>query len=138
MIESIQSIALAFDTGVLTLIWLVQLVIYPSFLYYGKAELKRWHTVYTRRVSMVVLPLMIGQLGTAIYLVASSVDLISILHLLSILIAWIVTFLVAVPLHNAIDDDESLRKHVIRLIRANRYRTIAWTITWVMVLVLVF
>jgi len=40
---SIPLIRLLFDFGLLVLIWLVQLVIYPSFLYYEQDNLKRWH-----------------------------------------------------------------------------------------------
>ena len=59
---SIPLIRLLFDFGLLVLIWLVQLVIYPSFLYYEQDNLKRWHEKYTQKITYVVLPLMMGQL----------------------------------------------------------------------------
>ncbi|MAJ50932.1 MAG: hypothetical protein CMB82_04875, partial [Flammeovirgaceae bacterium] len=58
---SITLIRLLFDIGTLVLIWLVQLVIYPSFLFFERKNLKLWHDKYTKKVSFVVLPLMIGQ-----------------------------------------------------------------------------
>ncbi len=54
------------DMGLLILTWLVQLVIYPSFLYYDATDLKKWHSIYTGRITFVVLPLMLTQLLVAI------------------------------------------------------------------------
>ncbi|MFT7429007.1 MAG: hypothetical protein ACI9IZ_001504, partial [Nonlabens sp.] len=31
------------DFGLVVLIWIVQLIIYPSFLYYGSKTLNKWH-----------------------------------------------------------------------------------------------
>ena len=43
-IEAIRSVV---DFGAVVLIWLVQLVIYPSFLHYAESDLVNWHKIYT-------------------------------------------------------------------------------------------
>ena len=54
------------DFGMCVVLWLVQLVIYPSFLRVKTSDLLAWHKAYTFRVSFVILPLMFGQLVLAI------------------------------------------------------------------------
>ena len=50
------------DFGLLVLIWMVQLVVYPGFKYYQRERLLEWHARYTSRISYIVGPLMLGQL----------------------------------------------------------------------------
>jgi len=57
----------AFDFGMLVLIWLVQLIIYPSFEFTDKDAFLGWHEKYTGLITVVVLPLMLGQLGLTLY-----------------------------------------------------------------------
>ena len=49
------------DFGLVVLIWLVQLIIYPSFSYTAKDELQTWHQRYVARITVVVGPLMLLQ-----------------------------------------------------------------------------
>ena len=55
---SLDLARLLIDFGFVVLIWAVQLVIYPSFGFYAKANLFEWHKSYTARVTYIVLPLM--------------------------------------------------------------------------------
>ena len=56
------------DFGLVVLIWIVQLIIYPSFLYYNSNTLSKWHKTYTGRITTIVAPLMIAQIAIAAYL----------------------------------------------------------------------
>ena len=67
MIDVFDALRLAFDTGMLALIWLVQLIIYPGLAMYNDVNLRIWHPIYTKRVTLVVLPLMFGQLILSAY-----------------------------------------------------------------------
>jgi hypothetical protein len=49
--------------GLIVLIWLVQLVIYPAFASIAPERFARWHARYTRTVTWIVAPLMLGQAG---------------------------------------------------------------------------
>ena len=120
------------DTAALVLIWLVQLVIYPAFLYSNRTDFQRWHPTYTRRVTTVVLPIMLSQVvvyGLAL-LQQFSWDVV----FNSVLIAfvWAVTFFSAVPLHQRLgapnQDHAPLAR---RLVGVNWYRTVLWTIVFV-------
>ena len=128
--DLITDIHLIFDTGVLILIWLVQLVIYPGLAAMKDQQLQAWHPVYTCRVTIVVLPLMMGQLIISILHVMISGKTTAMLSLLIVIIMWGITFGKAVPLHNQVETSGSPTSIIAQLIRVNWYRTIGWTIAW--------
>ena len=119
-----------FDFGLLVLIWLVQLIIYPSFRYISAEHFQSWHSQYTLLISIVVMPLMLGQVALigiqifnqpnwAVYASAALVALI-----------WLSTFIQVVPIHNLLTAGQNLSGNVERLITMNWPRTIMWTLTF--------
>jgi hypothetical protein len=125
---NIETIRLLIDAGLFILSWLVQLVIYPSFCYYSEANIKRWHSLYTKRISWIVLPLMLSQLflyGSASFLDPSLGNIGALLMVISL---WLVTLLFAVPLHRKIEIVHDSMKHRRKLIQLNWYRTLLWTL----------
>ena len=127
--------AIIFDTCLLVLIWLVQLIIYPSFKHYTLENLKKWHPIYTQRIAIVVIPLMFGQLGFGIYELINAVTLFSIIKITLIAIVWILTFVIFVPLHNAIDKSDNTKGITVKLVQKNWSRTIVWTIIFLIGLI---
>jgi hypothetical protein len=116
------------DFGCVVLVYIVQLTIYPSFLYYSQSALDNWHSKYTRRISIVVMPLMLSQLFLNTYILFdhfSSLNLISFGLILGI---WIITFFQAVPLHNSLNIKESSQENIRKLIRVNGWRCFFWTL----------
>lgn len=61
---NIDLVRLLLDFGLVVLIWIVQLVIYPSLCYYQDKDLAKWHKIYTQRIGVIVGPLMIAQLDS--------------------------------------------------------------------------
>lgn len=116
------------DFGMCVVLWLVQLVIYPSFLRIADSELISWHKAYTFRVSFMIIPLMFAQLGFALVQAWQFGDLRSLLVLGLVLICWFLTFFVSVPLHNRLaggELDPDVRR---KLIRTNWPRTFLWSL----------
>jgi len=129
---SLELFKIILDTALCTLIWLVQIVIYPSFLYYHEPDLKRWHSSYTDRITLIVMPLMLCQFFLYLYLSYQYPTFSSFLGLGLVLLIWLITFFIAVPLHGDIDklpDTIIARK---KLVRTNWIRTIAWTLVLVL------
>lgn len=116
------------DFGLLILIWLVQLIIYPSFTYMAKANLIAWHPKYTAMISVVVMPLMLFQLVSTLYLTYTNFNYILILQCILIALLWASTFFQAVPLHNQIDSNIEIKKAAEHLVNVNWKRTIMWTL----------
>jgi hypothetical protein len=123
----IDLVRLLVDTGFFILIWAVQLVIYPSFKYYSVADLLIWHRQYTVRVTFIVLPLMFGQLIVAFYQFWLVVNWYTVTSLIIIVILWVLTFKVFVPLHASIDSASPKANACYKLETKNWIRTILWT-----------
>ncbi|OZV69779.1 hypothetical protein [Winogradskyella aurantia] len=120
------------DTGFLILIWAVQLVIYPSFNYYTPKNLFEWHKNYTVRVTYIVLPLMFSQLILAVIYVWQIQNWYSILSILIIVILWLLTFLIFVPLHQGIDKAQPQERVCDKLVSKNWIRTVLWTLLFIL------
>lgn len=116
------------DTGLLVLIWIVQLVIYPSFRYYEPQNLKNWHDAYTKRITVVVMPLMLLQLCLSIYAFVSGMDdAMQIVDTLFVLLTWVTTFVIFVPLHGLITQQKQVTSSVKKLVYYNWIRTFLWS-----------
>lgn len=116
------------DFGLVVLIWLVQLIIYPGFAQYSPAELAIWHPRYSNLITLIVGPLMLAQLylvGRETYLHPSWHTLLS---ALLVGLMWGTTAFVSVPIHNAIATGDAAPGTLARLVDTNWIRTIGWTV----------
>ena len=116
------------DFGMCVVLWLVQLVIYPSFLRIEPSELPAWHKAYTFRVSFVILPLMLGQLMLAILGLWGDPSILEWVAFAFVLACWILTFFVSVPLHRKIEQNDTTKETRQKLITTNWPRTILWSL----------
>ncbi|MFT4762645.1 MAG: hypothetical protein ACI9XO_002757 [Paraglaciecola sp.] len=109
------------------LIWVVQLVHYPSFQYIDNSEFLKFHEHHSQSISIVVLPLMLAELALAFYLgYQSNWNFISLLPLLLVALIWLSTFLLQVPIHQQLGSGKNL-KLIINLVHSNWIRTVLWT-----------
>ncbi len=121
-------IRLLLDFGLVVLIWMVQQLIYPSFLFYNKERLYNWHKKYTQGMFFVVMPLMVGQLAIAFLQLFQGITFFSTTYATVVFSIWVITFLWFVPLHKKISDSESDSATLHKLISRNWLRTILWTL----------
>ena len=126
----IEELRLLLDFGLLILIWMVQLIIYPSFLHTDINEFKRWHYRYTGLISLFVVPLMFGQ--TALYVVLSYATnrWAEYTNLSLIGLVWLATFTLSVPCHDKMQSLGFDQTVIRRLISTNWVRTAAWTLVF--------
>jgi hypothetical protein len=124
---SLDTIGLLIDFGLVVLIWMIQIVVYPSFLYYNSENLVRWHQKYTQNFSPIVIPLMFGQLGISLYQLIVSTRLYSLVHFIIVVLLWVSTFVQFVPIHTTIAKGKVNEKILISLVRKNWIRTALWT-----------
>lgn len=127
----ISILHLLVDFGLLVLIWMIQLIVYPSFLHYTKENLFSWHKKYTLMISFIVAPLMLAQLGIAIFLIIATPDIYTITALLIIGMLWVSTFLQFVPIHNAISNNNFNIGQLHKLVSRNWIRTVLWSLLFV-------
>ena len=127
MTELLILIKLLVDVGLLVLILMVQLTIYPSFLYYKRENLLRWHKKYTNAIAIIVGPLMVAQLFLSIYFVFGAQQyFIGGLHLFFVLATWISTAVQFVPIHNRIANNTHSEKDLKNLVSRNWVRVVLW------------
>jgi hypothetical protein len=128
------NVNLIFDTATVVLIWAVQLAIYPGLTYYSHKDLRIWHRSYTKRITVIVLPLMFGQLAFSVGEAIADTSYVTILKLGMILIVWVLTFSIFVPLHNSIEKSNEIESTAIteKLVNKNWWRTLFWTLVFVL------
>ncbi len=123
----LNEFALLVDAGLVVLIWMVQLIIYPSFLYYKKENLIKWHQKYTLQIALLVVPLMAYQLVFGGFCVFYQFSLLHVIYLSTVLFLWAFTFLGFAPLHFKISEGNLEINLLQTLVKRNWIRTFLWT-----------
>jgi hypothetical protein len=129
---TVEIIRLLLDFGLVVLIWIIQRIVYPSFLHYSSENLIIWHKEYTSRFSVIVIPLMIGQLGISMYQAFIVTNLYTVVSLVIVIIIWLSTFLQFVPIHSNISKGQVNEKTLNSLVAKNWLRTFLWSLLFVM------
>jgi len=124
-----ELLKLCTDVGLLALIWMVQLLIYPSFCHFGKEGFDRWHHLYMRNITFIVLPLMLGQLMLSGYLLYDSgFASLNIVDFLLVGSMWLSTVLFYKPLHEKLVAKKFDIPLCKQLDQTNWWRTGVWTL----------
>ncbi|TXE16066.1 hypothetical protein ES692_14205 [Psychroserpens burtonensis] len=123
----LERLRVLLDFGLVVLIWIVQLLIYPSFKHFPSNALFKWHSRYTFNMALVVMPLMLGQLSIYTIQIFLEQTLFSICGMLVVLTLWVSTFIQFVPLHQQISDNSFSNKTIDLLVSRNWIRTGLWT-----------
>jgi len=117
------------DVGLLVLIWMVQLVIYPGFCHFGKDGLEKWHKTYMRHITFIVLPLMLTQLILSGYLLyVSDFGVLRIADFLLVGSMWLSSVFIYKPLHERLIREPENTGLCHRLEKTNWWRTAVWTL----------
>ncbi len=124
----LELLKLLLDTSLFILIWMIQLVVYPSFLYFSEKDIKKWHIGYTSRITIIVLPLMLGQLLLYSRSVFVDLSICNVAMLATVLSTWGITFFVSVPLHQDLDNLKDSLASRMKLVKTNWIRTALWTL----------
>ncbi len=123
----LETVRLICDSALLVLIWMVQLIVYPSFSFYKVIDLYKWHETYTKRISVIVIPLMFGQSITVGIQVFLKQDFYTVTSSVLVIMVWLSTFLQFVPLHRNISKKVKVEESVEKLKLKNGLRTALWS-----------
>lgn len=122
-----------FMTG---LIWTIQLVHYPSFEFIESKNAHRFTLFHQSKITLIVLPIMLTEFFSSIIWYYQSNNIFSLALLITLLLIWMSTFLLSVPIHSQLNhcfDKEIIKK----LVLTNWPRTILWTLRTITLLYLV-
>ena len=96
------------------LIWTIQLVHYPSMSFISKDKFPAYHNFHSIRISILAMPLMIAELVTSIMLwyqnFNNTIQAVFLVNLIIVVLIWLSTFLIQVPLHNALSKEKNTEK----------------------------
>jgi len=111
-------------TGV---IWLVQVVHYPSFAFVSVPQFFSFSRFHQSKITMIVLPLMTIELVTAVFLLMYVQTPLVMINLSLLLLIWISTFFLSMSIHRDLNHTKS--DYLIKkLIVTNWPRTIIWSL----------
>ena len=119
-----------FDIGIVIVVWLAQVIMYPSLAHIEESVFISWHRRYANRIAFFVIPLLCGQaiaVGVQIYTGGGMLPVIS---GLIIVLCWASTFGLSVPCHAKLQRSGKDLHVIKRLVRTNLIRTLLWTIVF--------
>ena len=119
------NLSLLVDTVFLYLIWVIQLVIYPSFKYISDQNFSKWHKNYCNIIGFFVIPLMLFQLIESVILV---IDFRGVLNFAVVIISWALTFTVFVHIHKKLSNEGNNKDIINTLLRLNWLRVFLWSL----------
>ena len=121
----------------LGLILVTQIVSYPLFLKVEVDNFSIFHDDYVSRISFIAVPVMLGELfiSTLVYYYFNT--FLGSMILLSIILIFISTFIIQVPLHNKLKLANN-RKHIIKLVNTNWIRTFLWFVKSIFSILIIF
>ena len=107
----------------------MQFVHYPAFHGFEMRAYHEWMAFHKLRISFIVIPVMLSELTTSIMLSFGDAfyPLMHQIGLAIVILIWLITFFVQVPLHQQLSDGYS-EKVVHRLVSTNRWRTLLWSL----------
>ena len=113
--------------GLLVLIWIVQIIIYPGMHSWDSDRFALLHREYVRRISFIIVPLIVAQAALALHQVILSPNLITAAQVILIGAVWGMTFFISVPLHKRLSTGYDVQA-VTRLTATNWLRTFGWSL----------
>ncbi len=110
------------------LIWTIQVVHYPLLKNVGQEEFLNYHDRHMSRITWVVGPLMLAEVGSAGWLLfLGERSLLFGISLAALALVWASTVFCQVPLHHQLMHGYDATT-VDRLVLTNGWRTLCWTI----------
>jgi len=123
------------------LIWTVQWVHYPLFASVGTDSFMRYQASHVSRITPLVGPLMLVELGTSVALLMIRPSALPAPlvwgGVLCVLVAWVATAVFSIPAHHVLGAGFDAAAHE-RLVSTNWIRTLAWTAHAAIVTILVW
>ena len=127
-ISILELVHLITTAMMVSIIWLVQILHYPTFLYIDIDRYTEFQNFHMKNISFLIIPLMLLEFLTGFLLLFFAVEIdfyFSISFGLLVLI-WLITALFFSKYHSALSNKYE-RGIILKLIRLNWVRTFFWT-----------
>ena len=115
-------------------IWVIQLVHYPSFKYVNESDYINFQKYHMSNISYIVFPVMFTELITAlIILFFGEKSLFFVLSLICLFLIWVFTGVLFTKYHSILKEGKDLMI-IEKMIKANWIRALLWTMRLIMIL----
>lgn len=122
-------------------IWIIQLVHYPTFLFIDKQKYSNFQKFHMSKVSYIVMPAMTVEFFSGTYVLFCSKNLIEnnlfLLAFSFLVLNWVITGLVFVKIHNSLLIEYKMQT-ILLLVKLNWIRTILWSLRLIFLTVIIF
>lgn len=109
------------------LIWLIQLVYYPSFYFVDRGMFQRFCTFHQKRITLIVALVMTFELTTsAILFWCAKNELFHWFNFTGLLAIWLVTLFLSMPQHRILSNGFEATS-IKKLVATNWLRTALWS-----------
>ena len=126
---SLEQLHLITTSMMVAIIWMVQILHYPSFLFVDKQQYTEFQQFHMKKISYIIVPIMLLELfsgfGILFYIEKAQLSLYASLTLLVLI--WVITGLFFTKYHTELSKKYN-RNTILQLIRFNWIRTVLWTI----------
>lgn len=124
-----------FMTG---LIWIIQLLHYPSYYYIQKEKFSDYQRFHTHQITYIVGPVMLFEVISGMYLTIQN-DWTKpwTLNFIGLCIIWLSTLFFSIPSHNKLSAGFN-HEAISYLVKTNWIRTLSWTLRSLLLLFLLF
>lgn len=131
----IDLVKVLINTALFAQVWLIQVVVFPGFLYYSEENWKVWQRNLAMRMTLVMVPLILAQMITYTISLVAGITTSDILSVVLILVGLAVTIYIGFSWYErcqAAEDTKELRKSVQKIIWI---RTLAWSMILIISLI---
>lgn len=119
------------------LIFTIQAVHYPGFIYVDRNLFPKFHLFHVRRISIIVMVPMVLEFIFAVALAYVSPTMANLILLVMVLAVWASTAILSVPRHNKLTEIKN-PKLISELINTNWPRTIIWAARAILLCILCY
>ena len=127
-ISILELIHLITTAMMVSIIWLVQILHYPTFLYIDNERYTEFQNFHMKNISFLIIPLMLLEFLTGFFLLffVNEIDFYFSISFSLLVLIWLITVLFFTRYHSALSNKYE-RNIILRLIRLNWIRTFFWT-----------
>ena len=127
-ISILELVHLITTAMMVSIIWLVQILHYPTFLYIDNERYTEFQNFHMKNISFVIIPLMLLEFLTGFFLLffVGEIDFYFSISFSLLVLIWLITALFFSKYHSALSNKYE-RGIILKLIRLNWVRTFFWT-----------
>ena len=125
----IEYIHLISTSMMVAIIWIVQLLHYPTFKFIDQSKYEVFQGFHMRRISYLIIPIMLIELGSGVVILILNSTLYSPFgfSMLLLVFIWVLTALLFSKVHSSLLKGFN-EVSIDKLINFNWIRTISWTV----------